>query len=345
MKKVVPLLLMLIIFFFLLAGFAGADKSDGESAEKKIDLWQNGKKRANQPTLAIAGIDLQLRMSYNEVVKKLGNDFQLIKSRDEIFIIASNVGPPFDAYGSVWFEAGKLQRISKFWGNFRSDDAGQLTEMLFQSLLKMNGKRANISIKSLAYKDQPNIIINKLEIDFGKSGVSVSYWSDDLERLGISNKVSITEHKRNQQSYALENFSLSAGLTKAAVSGLLADAYYVEEAGNNILIINSASKEECVGLLYFKDDHLTGISKNLIELRSQEPDQLAQLLCALAASIIQGDSARAYVRLVDAQDEELAVKQITIDFSGKELILMIINDDQGKPQVHIEEDIVESNGN
>jgi hypothetical protein len=293
---------------------------------------------SDRQTLSIAEIDLHLGMTSEEIINDVAGKYRIDRSNDSFWVITSLSGPPFEIYGSLSLERGRLVNISKYWGAFSSDEVYLLCNTMFTSLSKRTGQKAAIDTTILGHKLQKNFAIHRIDFDFGNGGISISFWSEALARE-ILDKVSITEHIKHEQILPVGSKMLWYGMSKDAVIKQLEDLYLIEELNKNVWVINSEKHEEFMVLAYFKEDRLTGISQGLGEVYGEAPNRLAELLFYLISSFNEQDNYQATIKAVTIEKDNLNVKKIILDFGMSKIKILILEGEGVGRQISIQEDL------
>lgn len=114
-------------------------------------------------SLSIAGAKLTLGEKQEDVERRLSERYKLIHHKNTILVTKKE--KPFGMLGSLEFQDGLLEGISKSWGTFRGQEAVDLFESIFNSL--SGGKEAIlIGSVSTSIMREPNLSTKTITIDF-----------------------------------------------------------------------------------------------------------------------------------------------------------------------------------
>jgi hypothetical protein len=141
-----------------------------------------------QESLWIAGSTLRLGMPKAEVISILQRaDHDLIPGAGDAWAIVSRRANQLA--GLVSFEQGKLNSVSKGWGNFTGPETVALANALKGVLAEATQTGSRSAVVRTQTQHEPTVTANSITIIFGKRSVSLAI----VEGKGREPTVAVTE--------------------------------------------------------------------------------------------------------------------------------------------------------
>lgn len=246
-------------------------------------------------SIKIAGRELRTGMSVSKVVEQLGGTMRLQAGSDNRWIVvATDTG---EARAELTFDADKLVKVTHNLGTYQGENAAQVGQALSELLVKNIGKEVSLTAKTLHISSPQRLTVDRFDIDGEDRGISISFNRGELNDLNLANRVVITEHIRAGKLVRFGKTLLSFGMARAQAKKELAARYLLVEPDEKVCLIYSMESEDYIGIAYFAEGRLAGVSKIVGELYHDTAYQLSNTIFSA-------------VRWANEQDEEIAAVKL-----------------------------------
>jgi hypothetical protein len=128
-------------------------------------------------SVTFGSVRLVLGMPENAVIAKLAAEYDLVNvgGTGILWSVQAKHGPPFEVYGSVRFQDGKLIVVQKRWGPGNTEKGFEFSRILYLALKQLQADTLSSTCK-IELKQDENTTANNKFIDFicGEKRVAVA---------------------------------------------------------------------------------------------------------------------------------------------------------------------------
>ncbi|MEW6735330.1 MAG: hypothetical protein AB1489_28820 [Acidobacteriota bacterium] len=341
-----PLIILFLMAIFSITSFANTWQSsmvrNNDFYLLAEDVTSSHKSHSNiikqqRQIIEVEGIKLWLDMTFTEVTNRIGDKFELVESRKNYWEIVSKEGPPFNIYAALIFENGKIIKLNKYLNVFFGNDANHIANILFQIFTKNNGQTFIVKTQSMINKSTAELTIHRIDFDTGHNGISIGFLTGKILPQVFLDKVYLTEHIRNEQNLMLGNIPLWLDMPKGLVQQQLEEQYDIVEINDRIWNIYFQNYSLFIGMVYFKNGLLLGISRNLTEVVDIEANELAKTLFNAITSFNNQELFLSTINVMSAVGADFSIKRIVLDFTVRKIIILITTANSYEQQILIQE--------
>ena len=142
-------------------------------------------------SMILAGIEMKLGMSEEQLVTKLKEGYTLLKVDESGWVIYDMKKASDKIIGNIGFTGGRLSWISKDWGSSHSDEAISIWREVFFLLSNLTQNKPTPVLTHTKVFRQPGLTINEIELSDVYSGKKISISIRESKEYG--NSLSISE--------------------------------------------------------------------------------------------------------------------------------------------------------
>lgn len=134
-----------------------------------------------QNSLDIQGIDIAIGMERDVVLAKLKNFRMRCPGQESkqlgdcSSVLIQGDRPPYDPYGNVGFEKGKVKSILKYWDRgYEGTAPGKFVQTLYSVLSNQARQSAQFQV-SVAERRDPGVVQQTIYFTSGRKTISITY--------------------------------------------------------------------------------------------------------------------------------------------------------------------------